>query len=160
MRQINKIIIHCAATYPSMDIGVREIRQWHTDPPPKGNGWQDIGYHFVIRRDGTVEDGRPLVLAGAHTVGQNANSIGVCLVGGLQDGTGGDANNDGIIDEQENKFRGKPEANFTPPQWDALIILAHRLVSQYPGATVHGHDEFANKACPTFNVHEWWAANS
>lgn len=138
-RHINKIIIHCAATKPTMDVGVKEIRQWHTTPKPKGNGWTDVGYHFVIRRDGVVETGRPLQQSGAHTTGQNKNSIGVCLVGGLA-------------------ADGKtPESNFTDSQWNALEECVRGLSAKYPSATVHGHNEFAAKACPCFDVKAWWA---
>jgi Negative regulator of beta-lactamase expression len=152
MRSIDKIIIHCAATYPGQDIGAAEITCWHLD-----NGYHDIGYHGVIRRDGTLDSGRPLHMPGAHTKGHNAHSVGICLVGGLQDGTGGDANADGRVVEFENGQRGVPEANYTPAQWAALTRLVRDLVAKYPGATVHGHNEFANKACPCFDVRAWWA---
>lgn len=135
MRRIDKIIIHCAATRPSMDVGAKEIRNWHV----KDNGWSDIGYHGVIRRDGTLESGRPMDQAGAHTTGHNANSIGICLVGGVKE--------DGKT----------PEANFTPEQWDTLARVVRDLVKKFPGATVHGHNEFAQKACPSFDVQKWWA---
>ena len=135
MRKINRIIIHCAATRPSMDIGAKEITDWHV----KGNGWADIGYHYVVRRNGTVETGRPLARAGAHVANHNADSIGICLVGGVAE--------DGRT----------PEANFTPEQWEALKTLVASLVRQCLGSTVHGHSEFANKACPCFDVRAWWA---
>jgi N-acetyl-anhydromuramyl-L-alanine amidase AmpD len=136
VRAIDKIIIHCSATKPSMDIGYTEIKRWHTDPKPKGNGWSDIGYHDVIRRDGSVESGRRIELAGAHTVGQKAHSIGICMVGGIDD-------------------KGKPESNFTTGQWRSLRRLVKMYLAQYPKATVHGHREFAAKACPSFSVQEW-----
>lgn len=81
MRVINKIIIHCAATPEGKDYTVDQIRQWHTTPKPNGNGWKDIGYHFVIYRDGSVHPGRPIEQIGAHTSGYNANSIGICYMG-------------------------------------------------------------------------------
>lgn len=131
-RPIDKLIIHCSATKPSMDIGAKEIRKWHTDKPPNGNGWSDIGYHYVIRRDGTVEPGRPLALVGAHVAGHNTGSHGICLVGGI------------------------PEANFTKEQWDQLARVVRAFKAQYPKATVHGHNEFdAGKACPSFDVQKW-----
>lgn len=132
MRKIDMLIVHCSATKPGMDVGAKEIREWHV----KGNGWQDIGYHFVIRRSGVVEDGRPVEKAGAHVAGRNASSIGICLVGGIDDA-------------------GKPEANFTPEQWKALPRLLRVLRTRYPQATIHGHNEFAAKACPSFDVQEW-----
>ena len=158
MRNITKIIIHCAATFPGQDIGVAEIRAWHTDPKKPGGPYRDIGYHGVIRRDGTLESGRPMDEAGAHTAGHNQNSIGICLVGGIQDGTGGDANQDGIVEEFENGQRGVPEANYTPAQWATLQRVVSDLRNKYPNATVHGHNEFAVKACPCFDVRKWLAS--
>lgn len=149
-RMINKIIIHCAATYPGQDVGAYEIRRWHLE-----RGYNDIGYHYVIRRDGEIDLGRPLDKAGAHTKGYNSNSVGICLVGGIQDGKGGDANQDGVVEEWENRQRGAPEANFTPAQWAALETLVIKLCEAFPGATVHGHNEFAAKACPSFDVQKW-----
>ena len=139
MRQVNRIIIHCSATRPSTDIGADEIRKWHTDRPPKGNGWGDIGYHGVIRRNGELESGRPMSVPGAHVSGRNADSIGICLVGGVAE--------DGRT----------PENNFTPEQWAGLERVIKDLVKRYPGATVHGHNEFAAKACPSFDVKQWWS---
>ena len=72
------IVIHCADTYETMDIGAEDIRKWHVEE----RGWSDIGYHKVIRRDGTVETGRDIDVSGAHAAGFNSVSIGVCLVGG------------------------------------------------------------------------------
>jgi N-acetylmuramoyl-L-alanine amidase len=135
-RPIDKLIIHCSATKPSMDIGVKEIRQWHT----KGNGWSDIGYHYVIRRDGTVETGRPINLVGAHVAGHNTGSHGVCLVGGIDN-------------------EGEAEANFTKEQWDQLGRVVRAFKAEYPHATVHGHNEYdAGKACPSFDVQKWLKA--
>ena len=136
MRVINKIIVHCAATRPSMDVGAKEIRDWHV----KGNGWADIGYHGVIRRDGTLESGRPMDQAGAHTTNHNKDSIGICLVGGVAE--------DGKT----------PENNFTPEQWATLKRVLFDLLQKYPNATIHGHNEFANQACPSFDVRKWWAS--
>lgn len=139
MRTINRIIIHCAATFPTMDIGVKEIRQWHV----RDNGWADIGYHFVIRRDGSVEHGRPVEQAGAHCKNYNAGSIGVCLVGGL---------------EKLENGKTFSKANYTDSQWASLRELVTQLQQNYPAATVHGHQDFAHKACPCFDVAAWWTA--
>lgn len=126
------IVIHCSATKPTMDIGAREIRMWH-----KQQGWLDVGYHFIIRRDGTVEEGRPVDTIGSHVKNHNSNSVGVCLVGG--------------VDEKM-----KPEANFTDAQWAALDAKVLELRKLYPTASVKGHNEFdAGKACPSFNVQSW-----
>lgn len=132
-RRIDEIIVHCAATKPGMDIGAKEIDGWH-----RSQGWTKIGYHRVIRRDGTVEFGRDFNEAGAHASGHNAHSIGVCLVGGVDDSN-------------------KPEANFTPAQWAALDRLIAGLEELYPNAKVIGHREVARfpKACPSFDVQEW-----
>ena len=135
MREIRQIIIHCAATPPAMDVGADEIRGWHVD----GNGWSDIGYHYVIRRSGDVEPGRPLERAGAHARGQNSDSIGVCLVGG--------------VDES-----GAADANFTARQWRSLEALVSQLRRDFPGAAITGHREHdSGKACPSFDAVAWAA---
>ena len=134
MRKINKIIIHCAATPEGKDYTVEQIRSWHTTPKPKGNGWRDIGYHFVIYRDGSVHPGRPIEQIGAHTSGYNVNSIGICYIGGCA------------------KDGKTPKDTRTEAQRSALVKLVTELRAKFPGATVHGHNEFANKACPSFNV--------
>lgn len=130
MRVIDKIIYHCSATRASQDIGAAEIRRWHVD----GNKWQDIGYHYVIRFNGEIEPGRPLEKAGAHCTGYNERSIGICLVGG---GPMGEDN------------------CFTKAQFDSLALLTKFLRLRFPNATIHGHKEFANKACPVFNVQQF-----
>ena len=80
MRHINKVIIHCSATPEGRDISLDTIRQWHIK-----RGWSDIGYHYVILINGTIQEGRPVERAGAHCKGHNANSIGVCYVGGVDE---------------------------------------------------------------------------
>ena len=127
-RTITKIILHCAATMPSMDIGVKEITKWH-----KARGFRTIGYHDVIRRNGTLEYGRDLNKIGAHVRGHNVGSIGICMAGGV------------------DKFND-PEDNFTEAQWKTLRLLLEYYDTQFPKATIHGHNEFANKACPSFDV--------
>lgn len=128
MRTINKIIIHCSATPEGRYHSVADITSWH-----KQRGFADIGYHYVIYLDGSIHEGRPLEMPGAHTLGQNANSIGICYIGGI------DKN-------------GKPKDTRTLAQKKALIKLVADLKERYPDATVHGHNEYANKACPSFNV--------
>lgn len=125
------LIVHCSATKPTMNVGLREIRQWH-----KERGFLDVGYHFIIRRDGTVEDGRDVSAIGAHCEGKNYTSVGVCLVGGVND-------------------KMQPEANFTPQQMESLKTLLSGLKGEYPQASVHGHHDFAAKACPSFDVQRW-----
>lgn len=138
MRPISKIIIHCAATKPTLNIGAAEIKNWHTDPHPDGNGWSDIGYHAVIRRNGDIEYGRPIERTGAHVRGHNTGSIGICLVGGH-----GSSADDQFGD------------HFSEAQFKALIGLLQGLRLMLPGATIHGHNEFAAKACPGFRVQDW-----
>lgn len=128
----NKIVIHCADTYDHMDIGVREINQWHLD-----RGWSGVGYHFVIRRDGTVENGRGINEVGAHARGYNYESVGICLAGG-------------------RGLDGMPEDNFTDVQMESLDFLIESLKGDYPYAEVLGHTELDHhKACPSFDVQDW-----
>lgn len=135
MRAIDKIILHCAATPENKHFTVEDIRHWHTSPVATGGrGWSDIGYHFVIYLDGSVHAGRPIERIGAHTIGQNKTSIGICYVGGVS------------IDGKT------PKDTRTDAQKASLIALVKELKLKYPNATVHGHNEFAPKACPSFDV--------
>ena len=150
------IIIHCAATRLGHDdhVGAEQIRAWHLD-----RGWRDIGYNFVIRRDGTIEQGRSLAVAGAHTGdvlrergkrSWNQRGIGVCLVGGL-DGDG----------------RNTLTDPYTPAQWTTLSELVRRLMREHavPKANIAGHRDMqkrfgqspgkSRKACPCFNAAAW-----
>jgi N-acetylmuramoyl-L-alanine amidase len=135
MRPINKIIWHCSATKEGQAVSVETIRRWHLD-----RGFSDIGYHFVIGLDGVVRTGRPLEKAGAHAEGHNANSIGICYIGGVA--------SDGKT----------PKDTRTPDQRAALYALTEDLLHRFPEATVHGHREFAAKACPSFDVQKDWAS--
>lgn len=135
MRQINRIIIHCTATPEGRHHTAAEVRQWHI----KGNGWRDIGYHYLIQLDGTRETGRPIETAGAHVRGHNADSIGVVYVGGC----------DAAM---------KPKDTRTDAQKAALLCLLRELRGKYPNATVHGHNEFdKGKACPSFDAGKEYA---
>lgn len=127
-RSINKIIVHCTATVEGRDYTVGEIRVWH-----KQRGFSDIGYHYVVYRDGSIHRGRNIDIAGAHTTGYNTHSVGVVYVGGLDKNM-------------------RPKDTRTPAQKAALIKLLTRLRELYPKATIHGHREFANKACPCFDA--------
>lgn len=129
MRTIDKIIIHCAATPEGKAFTIKDINRWH-----KERGFAMIGYHFVIYLDGSVHEGRPLAMQGAHTLGHNTTSIGICYIGGV------------------DKDGKTPKDTRTPAQKEALCTLVDRLQLAYPEATVHGHNEFANKACPSFDV--------
>ena len=128
-RNIDKIFIHCSATPEGRDISTETIRSWHV----KGNGWSDIGYHFVIELDGTLKEGRPLHRSGAGVRGHNAHSIHVCYIGGM--------------DKDKNAKDTRTQA-----QRDALNKIVAGLLDDYPEATIHGHNEFAAKACPSFDV--------
>lgn len=136
MREIDDLIVHCSSTYDTQDVGAAEIRRVHVEE----NGWRDIGYHYVIRRNGTVEPGRSEETIGAHVAGHNAHSIGICLVGGLSHVDG----------------KTVSAANFTEAQYVALESLLRRLMLKYPKAALHGHRDYANKDCPCFDVQEWW----
>lgn len=129
------IAVHCSATGPDLDIGEDEIRQWHVD-----KGWADIGYNVVIRRSGLVEIGRPLDYQGAHVNGYNATSIGVCLVGGVDD-------------------NGKAADNFMPAQMRSLLDTLRFLRRYAPAAKIQGHRDFpeVKKDCPSFDVRAWLA---
>jgi hypothetical protein len=80
-RTVRRIVVHCSDSPDAFDIGVAEIRSWHTGPPPKGNGWKDVGYHAIVRRDGSIEVGRAEATVGAHVAGHNADTLAVCVVG-------------------------------------------------------------------------------
>ena len=136
MRTIDKIIIHCSATPEGRDISTETIRSWHV----KGNGWSDIGYHFVIELDGAVKNGRALHKMGAHTRGENAHSIGVCYVGG--------------IDKNKNAKDTRTDA-----QKNSLNKLISALMLDHSEASVHGHNEFSAKACPSFDVQKEFGVN-
>ena len=130
MRKIDKIILHCSATPEGRDHDVEDIRRWHLR-----RGFSDIGYHYLIHIDGTIEPGRPIEKRGAHTAGFNKGSIGICYVGGM------------------DKDMKHPKDTRTKAQKDSLIKLMHELIYKYnKDMTIHGHNEFANKACPSFNV--------
>lgn len=131
------IVLHCSATPSTADIGTTEIRQWH-----RTKGWSDIGYHFVIRRDGEVEAGRSLEEIGSHVRNHNARSLGVCLVGGVD-------------------ARRRPKNNFTVAQWGALKDLLADLQLRFSSSRVIGHRDFpgVSKACPSFDAIDWAKAN-
>lgn len=128
MRRIDEIIIHCTATVEGQDFKAKDIDKWH-----RQKGWKCIGYHYVVDLDGTIEKGREESAIGAHCKGHNNHSIGIVYVGGL------------------NKNE-KPEDTRTQKQKEALWSLLRELLCKYPNASIHGHNEFAKKDCPCFNV--------
>ena len=131
MRKINEIIIHCSATAEGKDFNAADIDRWH-----KQRGFKKIGYHYIIKLDGTIEKGRGVNEIGAHCLNHNKNSIGICYVGGLA------------------KDGKTPKDTRTEAQKDSMLKLLIELIIKYPDATIHGHREFANKACPCFDVQE------
>lgn len=145
------IAVHCSDTPADLDIGVDTIRQWHTDPLSKqGRGWKDVGYHFVIKRDGTIERGRPVWSVGAGVMGYNDESIHVCLVGGK-----------GKPGASSREERRTPYDNFTAKQKRSLAFMVANLLKHVaPGALVQGHRDFpdVHKACPSFDARAWWNA--
>ena len=137
-KETKNIVVHCSATR-EQDIGAEDIRCWHV----RDNGWLDIGYHFVVRRDGTIERGRPPNAIGSGVNGRNSDSLHICLIGGAD-------------------AKGRGVNNFTVAQFDSLITLLREAVKAYPGAEVKGHRDFpgVKKDCPSFDVRPWWAAAS
>ena len=137
MRKINEIILHCSATPEGKDFRAADIDRWH-----KKQGWKCIGYNYVIDLDGKVEEGRPLSMTGAHTVGHNQNSIGVCYIGGV---------------EKDNVKKAKDTR--TIAQKESMYALVYQLLNLYnlSIANVHCHNEFAAKACPSFKIDQFRA---
>ena len=135
MRKINKIIVHCTATPQGSDRTVANIKKWHTTAPPNGRGWSDIGYHYIIYLDGSIHNGRDIKKDGFHTLNHNKGSIGVVYVGGTDKDL-------------------KPLDTINDAQLASLVLLLRGLQATYPSATIHGHNEFAVKACPSFSIKE------
>lgn len=132
--KIRYIIVHCTATTAGRDFHVADVRRWH-----QSKGWIDIGYHYLIALDGTIEPGRSESQIGAHCAGLNSCSLGVCYVGGLAaDGR-------------------TPADTRTTAQKAALRALLARLKKKYPNARILAHHHFNKaKACPCFDAdHEY-----
>lgn len=130
-RNIKEIIVHCSATPEGKDFTVADIKRWHL-----ARGFSDIGYHYVIYRDGSIHTGRDESIIGAHCTGHNTNSIGVCYIGGCVS-------------------NGKtPKDTRTEAQKVSLLRLLRELKKKYPEAKVYPHYKFAAKACPSFNAEE------
>jgi len=135
-----RLVIHCSATPPKMDIGTEEIHQWHIRRGIKSPRGSLTGYHGVIRRDGTLEYGREMMEIGAHCRGINQSSVGVCLVGGIESGSSPPA----------------PEDNFTLQQMHTLVDVIRFCRIVWPDIKIIGHTEYNNrKACPCFDVQEF-----
>ncbi len=127
---IKHLVVHCSDTPDEEDIGAREIHAMHL-----GFGWHGVGYHRVIRRDGTVEQGRPDFWQGAHVYGHNEISLGVCLIG---------------------------RHEFTAAQFDTLEAVLRQWQKNHSAASICGHRDFSytDKTCPNFDVAEWCIARS
>lgn len=125
MRKIDEIIVHCTATQEGKNYTAYDVRAWH-----KLRGFSDIGYHYLVYLDGTVEAGRALQEQGAHCLGHNKTSIGVCYVGGLR--------------------HNMPCDTRTPAQKIALTRLLTDLSHRFDLKRIVGHNHYANKACPCF----------
>jgi N-acetyl-anhydromuramyl-L-alanine amidase AmpD len=140
MRHIDEIIIHCTATTPEFMkdepslAKVETVRRWHTQE----RGWSDIGYHWLIDRDGTVLPGRPEYRTGAHVRGKNKSTIGISLFGGY-------------ASNESDKFSD----HFTPEQDEALRKLLSEVSERHSIEKIAGHNDYAPKACPGFRVEDW-----
>ena len=130
-RRINYLVIHTSDTPEGKNFTIDDIRGWHT----YGNGWSDIGYHFVIHLDGSIHKGRDIDTIGAHVKGYNVDSIGICYIGG-------------------SDKNGNPKDTRTPSQKRSLNKLLFELKHSFPDAEILGHRDFPNvsKACPSFDA--------
>jgi len=129
MRAINEAILHYSATPEGKPFDVKDIRDWHVN----GNGWSDVGYHYVIKLDGTVQEGRPLSRTGAHCKGHNRGTVGICYIGG------------GVTDGKDTR---------TDEQKESLELLLSELIQEHNITKVSGHNQYSNKKCPGFDAPE------
>jgi N-acetyl-anhydromuramyl-L-alanine amidase AmpD len=145
VRPINRIVVHCSASQPDPKIDEKTIDRWH-----RQRGFREIGYHYVILANGELRVGRPVTEVGAHASGHNKDSIGICMIGGVD-------------------AKGRSACNFTSAQFKALRELIVNLRVSWPRATVLGHRDLSPdrngdgritsqewlKDCPCFDVREW-----
>lgn len=129
LNKVNFLAVHAADSKIDMDVTVQTLRRWHVEE----KGWEDIGYHYFIKFDGSLHKCRDRKYQGAHCVSINHNSLAICLEGG---------------------FNG--ENNFTQPQLDRLYSLIIGLKTEFPNAALIGHGHIDNKACPCFDVVAWF----
>ena len=120
------LVVHCSDTPDDEQLRAIDIQHMHL-----GFGWDGIGYHYVIGRDGRCEAGRPEFWQGAHVRGVNDVSLGVCLIG---------------------------RTNFTTAQMHRLELLLRDWTARYPQARVVGHRDATqtDKTCPNFDAAAWW----
>ncbi|MBO7067911.1 MAG: N-acetylmuramoyl-L-alanine amidase [Bacteroidaceae bacterium] len=129
MRIITLLIIHCSAVMPFQTSSVEQINEWHL-----AKGWANgCGYHYVVRRSGEIEVGRPEEMVGAHCLNHNRHSLGICYEGGLDE-------------------NGKAADTRTPEQKEAMLYLLKELKKKYPKAIIVSHSIFSNKSCPCFDA--------
>jgi N-acetylmuramoyl-L-alanine amidase len=122
---IQYLVVHCADTPNDREVTAEEIHHWHLQ-----RGWDGIGYHKVIKRNGEVENGRPEYWPGSHVKGMNTKSLGVCLIG---------------------------RDDFTEAQFDSLRIVLGEWIGKYRDVKIVGHYELdGSKTCPNFDVQNWW----
>jgi len=129
VRAINKLIVHCSATREGQNISKETIKHWHL-----ARGFNDIGYHFYIDIEGNIYKGRDIAKMGAHCKGHNRSSIGICYCGGV---------------EADGKT---PKDTRTDKQKESLLAVLRTLRAMYPDACIYSHNDFANKACPSFDA--------
>ena len=132
LTEVKFIVIHCADTKSSMNVSVGDLRKWHVEE----RGWSDIGYHHFIKFDGSKHLCRDEKYQGAHCKTVNDKSIAICIEGGYE----------GIN-------------NFTDKQKISLMELIKAKKAIYKNAAVVGHSHFDDKACPSFDVVEWYEGN-
>jgi len=130
MKMISKLIVHCSATREDQPISLETIRSWHVD----GRGWKDVGYHYIVHLDGSISKGREDSVQGAHTAKYNNHSLGICYIGGV---------------EKDGKT---PKDTRTCAQKETLECLLHTLKQLHTESVVHSHNDFSNKACPSFDA--------
>lgn len=128
-RPVKEIIHHCAATPEGKDFTVDDVRAWH-----KARGWSDVGYHYIVYRDGRIMLGRPIGQVGSHVSGHNTGTIGICYIGGVSA--------DGKTAKDTR----------TAAQRASLLWLTAQLCRKFSITKVTGHNQYASKACPSFDV--------
>lgn len=138
--RVDFLVVHCSATREGQDLNADDIDRMH-----RQRGFKKIGYHYVIKLDGTVEKGRPDNEPGAHTQGYNSRSIGICYIGGVA-----------------RDAKMTPKDTRTAEQTAALAALLRKLSAAHPAAKVVGHRDIpgVHKACPSFDCPKWWAGVS
>lgn len=137
--KIDTIVMHYSATYADQDFGVADMDRMH-----RARVWNGVGYHYVVKRDGTKQVGRPENVVGAHVAGQNTGKIGICLIGGLDRATGPNVGVDNRTDAQKR----------------AAAELIRDILTRHPGARVVGHRDLAATQCPAYDAAAWWASVS